>query len=141
MVRYVIDASVACKWFFFEDDSDRAFNLLKDFQLGHAALSAPDLLIPEIGNTLWKRTVLRSESTLPSARRFYARLLDLGIDLAPSAELALDAFAIAEGTKHQLYDCLYVALAKKLGCQLITADERLARKMHPAATVRLLNSI
>lgn len=140
-MRYVIDASVVCKWFFFEDDSDRALDVLRDFQLGYATLSAPDLLIPEIGNTLWKRTVLRSESTLLSARRFYVRLLDLGIELTPSAQLAVDAFDIAEGAKHQLYDCLYVALAKRLGCQLITADERLARKMYPTAPIRLLNSI
>ena len=30
-----------------------------------------------------------------------------------------------------VYDCLYVALAEREGCQLITADDKLVRKMQP----------
>lgn len=47
----IVDASVAVKWFSEEEQSDLAETLLASMEL----LIAPDLVIAEIGNALWKR--------------------------------------------------------------------------------------
>ena len=54
----VVDSSVAVKWYLEEEGSDRAESLLRR----NARLLAPDLLLPELGNVLWKR-----RRDLPSA--------------------------------------------------------------------------
>ena len=52
MTRYVVDASVVAKWFLPESHSDEALRVVA----GAADLHAPDLMIAEVGNTLWKWT-------------------------------------------------------------------------------------
>ena len=51
MKTLVVDASVAAKWFLPEVHSDDALRLLDT----PSRLLVPDLLYPEVGNTLWKR--------------------------------------------------------------------------------------
>jgi len=48
-VTLVIDASVACKWFIAEPQSDSAEALLA----GGEVLIAPDLIVPEVCNVAW----------------------------------------------------------------------------------------
>ena len=38
-------------------------------------------------------------------------------------------YLIAEQSRATIYDCLYVALAEREGCELISADERLVRAL------------
>ena len=51
MSLFVVDASVAIKWFLPEIHSDAALPLLAHKHLLHA----PDLIFSEFGNVLWKR--------------------------------------------------------------------------------------
>jgi predicted nucleic acid-binding protein len=39
---------------------------------------------------------------------------------------------ISSQTRHGFYDCLYVALAEREGCELVTADQRLINNLGPA---------
>ncbi len=39
------------------------------------------------------------------------------------------AHAIAEGTVASVYDCLYVALAEREECELVTADDKLVKNL------------
>jgi predicted nucleic acid-binding protein len=55
---YVVDASVVLKWFLPEKDSGLADSLLEDFLNGDAELIAPDLILLEAANALWKRVEL-----------------------------------------------------------------------------------
>jgi predicted nucleic acid-binding protein len=50
--RYVVDASLVFKWFVPEMDAEAAAEL----RYGTHVLLAPDLLLPELTNVLWKRT-------------------------------------------------------------------------------------
>ena len=52
-MRYVLDCSVALKWFFQEPLSDRAIVLLARVQEGEAQLVAPDCIVPELGHALY----------------------------------------------------------------------------------------
>jgi predicted nucleic acid-binding protein len=40
------------------------------------------------------------------------------------------AFALSSKIRIGIYDCLYVALADREQCELVTTDERLVRVLH-----------
>ena len=123
MTVFVIDASVAIKWVIDEPGTQQAL-LLR--QRRHQ-LSAPDLLVPECANILWKK-VRRRELTAEEAM-LAARLLQrTDIRLEPMRPLLEAATRLAIALDHPAYDCTYLALAQVLSCQLVTADERLYRK-------------
>lgn len=128
-MQYVIDASVTVKWFIPEPESDRAASLLADYRARRAGLIAPDLLVAEVGNALWKRSVLRGEIAFSDAQAMYRDFIDLGIPLRPSSALAERALAIAAEHRHSLYDALYVALALERKCELISADQTFVAKL------------
>ena len=69
MSHFVIDASVIAKWFFREERSDSALRLLDE----EHELSSPDLLLPEVGNAVWKR-IRRGEISRDSGQSILAAL-------------------------------------------------------------------
>ena len=72
----MVDASVAIKWFVEEPDSAAAARLLRDH------LSAPDLLVPECANILWKK-VACGELSLDEAEVIATALEGAAITLHP----------------------------------------------------------
>jgi predicted nucleic acid-binding protein len=50
----------------------------------------------------------------------------------PSLPILLRATDISSRTRVGVYDCLYVALAEREGCVLVTADSRLLRSLQAA---------
>ena len=80
-MQCVVDASVAAKWFLPELHKDKAEELLRDFLDEKLDLIAPDLIISEVGNILWKRSTLRGEISVTQASRSYANFLALGLGL------------------------------------------------------------
>ncbi|MFD2233357.1 type II toxin-antitoxin system VapC family toxin [Phaeospirillum tilakii] len=129
MSGLVIDASIAVKWVVDEDGTQEALSVRKH------ALVAPDLLIPECANILWKKVRL-GELTVDEAA-FAARLLARAdVDLAPMRSLMEEATRIAVSLDHPAYDCLYLALAESRGMPFATADERLLRKVRLDQTGR-----
>ncbi len=119
MTRLVVDASVAVKWVLKEPGSDAARRVAET-----ADLLAPDLLWAELGNVLWRRQRL-GEFSPENARAMLLMLRRLPVEtfsLFPLIPLALE-IAIAIG--HSIYDCLYLALADREDCRVVTADERL----------------
>ena len=122
MNTLVIDASIAVKWVVAEADSGRAEALLDH------SLVAPDLLLAECANILWKkvhRDELSKEEALLAARLLQAA----EIELLPTRSLLEAATRIAIELNHPAYDCLYLALAVESSCRFITADERFLRKV------------
>lgn len=118
----VIDASVAIKWFIDEPLHENARQILRDRE----ELHAPDLLISELGNIVWKK-MMRGEIEETHAQSIVLSLHDLPITLHPSVELINRALQIASAIKHPVYDCLYLACAETLGSRILTADEKLKR--------------
>ncbi len=119
MSRYVVDASVAIKWFLPEVHADAARRLLAS---DHSFL-VPDLLFPEVGNILWKR-VRRRDDTPEQARVTLAELVVVPLQVYPSQPLMPLALDIALQTDRTVYDSLYLALAVTHGCQMVTADRK-----------------
>lgn len=131
MSRYVVDASVAVKWYLPEIHSEAADRLLT----GTHELLAPDLLYPEIGNILWKR-VMKSELTDEKARTILRSLEAVPIQLIGSGVLAEVALLLACRTKRSFYDSLYLALAVSARCELVTADLKLYNALKDAALLK-----
>jgi len=117
----VVDSSVAMKWFVPEAFSDRAVRFLS----GDYELLAPDLLIPECGNVLWKR-IARNELAADEGRDILKALGRAPVKIVGSQLLVEPALEIATAFKRTVYDALYVALAVTRGCLFVTADDRLA---------------
>jgi predicted nucleic acid-binding protein len=124
----VVDASVVLKWFLPEPDNAAADVLLEMLLNNKAELLAPDLLLVETANALWKRVVLRQELTAEEATRVYRDLFTLPISFTAAGDLADNALQLAMAHRHSVYDSLYCALAVEKRCNLLTADISLVKK-------------
>lgn len=122
MSLYVVDASVAIKWVVSEVHSDIAMSLRRH------QLAAPALLGPECANILWKKVRLGHLSD-EVASIAAAGLERMEVALHSTRPLIRQATALSVALGHPAYDCFYLCLAQALGCQFITADERLARRL------------
>lgn len=141
MSLYVIDAGIAVKWFIPEPDSDRAMRFLENYNQGADDLVAPDLIVPEVANVFWKRAQ-RGDIAANEAEDNLRDLLALNLHLTPSSSLASKALMLAQAHQRAVYDCLYLALALDLACDLITSDERLCNAVGAAfPQLRLLRAM
>jgi predicted nucleic acid-binding protein len=119
----VIDAGIAVKWVVEEPGTADALSLRRQ-----ARLIAPDLLLAECANILWKK-VRRDELSKDEAL-LAARLLEgADIELLPTRSLLEAATSIAIDLDHPAYDCVYVALAAANDCRFVTADQSFLRKV------------
>jgi predicted nucleic acid-binding protein len=119
----VVDASIAVKWVVEEEGTAQALRLLK-----RSRLIAPELLLAECANILWKkirRDELSNEEALLAARL----LQSADLELASTRSLMEPATRIAIELDHPAYDCVYLALAAERDCPFVTADERLLGKL------------
>lgn len=124
MNTLVVDASIAIKWVVEEIGTPAALTLRQT-----AKLIAPDLLVAECANILWKK-VRRRELSKAEAL-IAARLLQgAEIELLTTRSLFEIATRVSIEIDHPAYDCLYLVLAAENKCQFVTADERFLRKLH-----------
>ena len=121
MKACVIDASVVAAVFFQEDHAEAARALL----VSGGELKAPDLLLAEVANVIWKRHG-RGEIDEAEARQLLADCLRLPLKISPSSGLVEPALELALRTNRTAYDCLYLALAVKAKAVLVSADKRFA---------------
>jgi predicted nucleic acid-binding protein len=121
----VIDASVALKWVFSDEEGiEQAAQLLIDSVEGRLALHAPDLLGYEWGNGLW--AALRQQRILwEEALTAMSALSLLNIHFHPFSEVKDLTLELAHRHQRSYYDSAYLALAQQLGVWCFTGDKRL----------------
>jgi predicted nucleic acid-binding protein len=140
MPLLILDASVGIKTRVAEPLSDRAVAILQTLEHG-TTLGVPDLFFVECANVLWKY-VRRLGYSAQKARLDLEQLLNLPLAVTPTADLALQALDLALARDITVYDASYVALAIRESATLVTADEKLARKLTALGpTVRWLGDI
>lgn len=125
-MKYVLDSSVAFKWLVPEMDTDKAIRLRTDYLLGTHQFLAPDVFPLEIGHAL---TRAERQGRIGSAQgnNLLADILTTGPGLHASLTLLPRAYTISSQARIGIYDCLYVALAERENCELLTSDDRLVR--------------
>jgi len=128
-MKYVLDASVALKWVLSEIDSDKADALRDAFRKGIHDFLAPDVFPIEIGHAITKAE-RRQLITASEGPLLLGNILTTLPHLVPSLPLLPEAYALASAARISLYDCLYVALAERERCHLVTADTRLILLYH-----------
>ena len=127
-MKYVLDASVGIKWVMNEIDSAKARQLRDDFRNRIHDLIAPDSYTLEIAHALTKS---HRRGLVPDPWRLWGDVMTTIPRLFPSMPLTPRAIQIATSARIGVYDCLYIALAEREGCELVTADARLINSLQP----------
>ena len=135
-MRLTVDASVAVKWLIAEDDSDAARSLVARGE----ELHAPRLMVSEIANALWRKARL-GEIERSEAAATTAAVPGMPVRWSADETLCADAVRLTLALDRPVYDCVYLALAHRLGAPIVTADLRfadaLAMTEHGNAVMRL----
>jgi predicted nucleic acid-binding protein len=115
----VVDASAIVALLFNELTCDDILPRLR-----HATLRAPALIEFEVANACLKKI-----RAAPAERRALLEAFSLLDALSISLETVNlnAAIVLAEQTKLSLYDASYLWLARALGAELVTLDDKLAR--------------
>jgi predicted nucleic acid-binding protein len=128
----VIDASVLAN--VVGDDRSDGQRARAEFR-GAGDVAAPDLVDVETVAVLRKRWLAGTVTD----QRFAAAVEDLGqldLDRYPVLRFMRRAYELRANVT--AYDSAYVALAEQLGCELLTADRRLASASGPRCAIRVL---
>jgi predicted nucleic acid-binding protein len=134
----VIDASVAVKWLLPEPGDAAAQELLASEE----RLVAPSLIRTEVAAALARRARFREiePRDAETALGLWLQALRDGVIslVADEADL-VTALGLTAELSHPLQDCLYLALAERLGAPLVTADKKFVIKARAShALVRVL---
>lgn len=106
----------------------RACGVEKGFSvLGRAKLKAPALMWSEARSVI-RETVWRGEVEPEDGQLTYRRLATCPVERTDHPDLHEETWRVAaEMGWARTYDAEYVALARLLGCRLVTLDSRLRR--------------
>lgn len=119
---FVIDASVAVKWYVKEELRDKALRLREDFLSEIIDLEAPGLILYEVGNAIR----YHPGATDQECARAVKELRNLGIAIRELDDATLGAAAkLAFREKLTFYDAAYLSLARAIEATYLTADKEL----------------
>ena len=123
-MSWIPDASVAGKWHFDEDDSEKAKALLRE----DPDVLAPDFLLSEFLNVAGKK--IRDGLTTPEHAEQAMDEIAMQVPrLIPARELFRPALRMSAELNHPAYDCLYLALADREGVRVVTDDRAFFHKV------------
>jgi predicted nucleic acid-binding protein len=121
---FVVDASVAVKWFVAGTD----FLVADELSAGNHRLFAPRLILTEVANALGRKAMagLMSVADVCLYLRSLPQYLD---DVLAVDDLIEPALKKACALRHPIYDLIYLEAARRLGAQLVTADRRFTARI------------
>jgi predicted nucleic acid-binding protein len=127
-MKYVLDASVALKWVLPEKDTPKAVSLRNAYRQQLHELVSPDVFPGELAHALTKAE-RRGILVPPEAARRLLLVLRAAPRLYPYLPLLRRAVEISSQSRVGVFDCLYVCLAEREGCEMLTADDRLVKNL------------
>ena len=120
-MKAVLDSCVALKWALAEADSPQALELRAQFEQQLHALLSPDIFLAECSHALLKAerkgVIKKGDAAL-----LLGDILSTPPDMHGYIPLMARAVEIASDMRCGFYDCLYVALAERENCELVTTD-------------------
>lgn len=134
-MKYALDSSVALKWALPEPDTAKAVQLRGDHRSGIHELVAPDFFPIEVAHAL---TRAERQRRIPQGAGWglWQKILSDCPAMVSSNPLMPRGFDLSSKMRIGVYDCLYVALAEREQCRVVTADQRLLNTF-PAQTISL----
>jgi len=120
MKKYVIDTSVAVKWFSkVENDTKKALQLRQQMLDGICSITVPDLLIYELANALKHNPNFLSKDVKVALDSIF----NMGIEIRKADSLVLShAIDIAFRFNVTVYDACFMALSQIKKMPFITSD-------------------
>lgn len=136
---YVVDTSVAVKWYVERDEANvkEALRLLDSFRNRRCVLRAPELLLFEVANALASS---RIEPSVLLEALDHLRALEIELEgvrwqtLTKAVEIALACDAT-------VYDSYFLALALETDSVLVTADRAFLRRARSYSEITSLESL
>jgi len=123
----VVDASVILKWFLpDEPGTEQALALRYAHLTGFQRIAVPAVLLYEVANTLGRTLRLTEDEAETAFETLDATQLTFYVPGLPDLQRIVELMRAAGVSA---YDAAYVALAEALGCDFVTADERLVGKL------------
>ena len=122
-MRLILDASAAVEVAL---DRGKAREFAKLLGAADEVL-APELLVPEVVNTVWKYHQFEKLSLIACDRAIELALALVDV-LVSCKELHRQAFLLARTTQRPAYDAFYLALAQREDAALLTMDAALKRE-------------
>ncbi len=119
-MRVVLDASAAIHTVL---RTPMAPGLVETLQKSELVV-APALFHSEIANTLWKY-VRAGQLSQDVAITRYEEAVALVDIFEPDEQFAVEALVAAARHNHPVYDMIYLTLARRHGCKIVTADKKL----------------
>jgi predicted nucleic acid-binding protein len=122
-LKLVVDASAAV-----EIAMDRGKSASFGDQVTAASLVlAPDLIVAEIVNSIWKYHNFHGLS-IADCDRAVERSIGLIDEIVPSLQIHREAFLLARSVRKPAYDMFYLALARQRAACLLSADSALRKE-------------
>jgi predicted nucleic acid-binding protein len=129
-MKYVLDASVALCWVIPRPLTPKAVRLRDEYRQKIHELLAPTVFIDEVAAALTKAE-RQKDIAVGQAAPLYAKVMNTAPVLIAHVALIARVIDISSRTRSAYYDCLYVALAEREGCELVTADQKSANNLAP----------
>ena len=124
-MKWVLDASVALKWFFVDRVDEPlvapAIALLQRFQTGEDRFLCPPHFMAEMAAVLARESPNTANDSVND-------LLTMTWETAADEVVYRQAIALADTLDHHLFDTLYHAVALVHGATLVTADAKYFKK-------------
>jgi predicted nucleic acid-binding protein len=127
----VIDASVAVKWLLPEAGAESAQRLLDSGD----GLMGPALIRVEVAAAIARKSrfgEVDRRDAAAAAELWFQSIADGLIALSPDDVDLPRGFRLALELGHPVQDCLYLALAERLGAELFTADRKFVARAGPS---------
>ena len=127
----VVDASVAVKWLLPEAGAESAQRLLDSGD----GLMGPALIRVEVAAAIARKSrfgEVDRRDAAAAAELWFQSIADGLIALSPDDVDLPRGFRLALELGHPVQDCLYLALAERLGAELFTADRKFVARAGPS---------
>lgn len=132
-MKLTLDSSVIAKLFIDEKDTKNAMSLMEKSIENGGKLIASELILYEVGNTIWKHI----RKKMIDGQEYLRQLFFLNIDYFPlNQDIACQTIALAQEYDITYYDAVHVMLAKSNEKPLVTEDKELLKKVDSAINIK-----